>query len=139
MSPGPATNLIPRVPVIAKFHAGMGPLHHLVAVQVNPVKQILQVVPAVSQNIALPGSDTVHHGGTAKLAQHIVAGPFARLYARKIPGIEHLPRAEHPFYVGTQAHPELKSRPTQPHPLFVGLIEAAVKRKLSARLPDVEA
>jgi len=50
-----------------------------------------------------------------------------------------LDRALHPYYVGTQAHPELKSRPTQPHPLFVGLIEAAVKRKLSARLPDVEA
>ena len=42
----------------------------------------------------------------------------------------------HPYYVGTQAHPELKSRPTQPHPLFVGLIEAAVRRKLSARLPE---
>jgi CTP synthase len=50
-----------------------------------------------------------------------------------------LDRTLHPYYVGTQAHPELKSRPTQPHPLFVGLIEAAVKRKLSARLPDVEA
>jgi CTP synthase len=50
-----------------------------------------------------------------------------------------LDRALHPYYVGTQAHPELKSRPTQPHPLFVGLIEAAVKRKLSALLPDLEA
>ncbi len=50
-----------------------------------------------------------------------------------------LDRTLHPYYVGTQAHPELKSRPTQPHPLFVGLIEAAVKRQLSARLPVVEA
>ena len=41
----------------------------------------------------------------------------------------------HPYYVGTQAHPELKSRPTQPHPLFVGLVQAALRRKLSARLP----
>jgi len=41
----------------------------------------------------------------------------------------------HPYYVATQAHPELKSRPTQPHPLFVGLVEAALTRKLSARLP----
>jgi len=41
----------------------------------------------------------------------------------------------HPYYVATQAHPELKSRPTQPHPLFVGLVEAALSRKLSARLP----
>ena len=44
----------------------------------------------------------------------------------------------HPFYVGTQAHPELKSRPTQAHPLFAGLVKAALRRKLSARLPVEE-
>jgi CTP synthase len=32
----------------------------------------------------------------------------------------------HPFFVGTQAHPEFRSRPTRPHPLFNGLIEAAL-------------
>lgn len=37
-----------------------------------------------------------------------------------------LPESVHPFYVGTQAHPELKSRPTKPHPLFAGLIGAAL-------------
>jgi CTP synthase len=31
--------------------------------------------------------------------------------------------------VGTQAHPELRSRPTRPHPLFVGLIAAAIDSK----------
>ena len=36
------------------------------------------------------------------------------------------PREVHPYYVGTQAHPELRSRPTRPHPLFVGLISAAI-------------
>jgi CTP synthase len=40
-----------------------------------------------------------------------------------------LPESEHPFYVGTQAHPEFKSRPTRPHPLFVGLVKAALARK----------
>ena len=40
-----------------------------------------------------------------------------------------LPREVHPYYVGTQAHPELRSRPTRPHPLFVGLIAAALVRK----------
>ena len=40
-----------------------------------------------------------------------------------------LPSHEHPYYVGTQAHPELRSRPTRPHPLFVGLIAAAIKAK----------
>ena len=35
----------------------------------------------------------------------------------------------HPFYVGTQAHPEFKSRPTRPHPLFARFIQAAVEVK----------
>ncbi len=38
-----------------------------------------------------------------------------------------LDKAVHPFYVGTQAHPEFLSRPTQAHPLFAGLIAAAIK------------
>ena len=39
-----------------------------------------------------------------------------------------LPREVHPFYVGTQAHPEFLSRPTKAHPLFSGLIAAAIKK-----------
>ncbi|GAA2058679.1 CTP synthase [Catenulispora yoronensis] len=39
-----------------------------------------------------------------------------------------LSKDAHPFLVGTQAHPELRSRPTRPHPLFSGLIAAAVAR-----------
>jgi CTP synthase len=38
-----------------------------------------------------------------------------------------LPADVHPFYVGTQAHPELRSRPTRAHPLFKGLIGAALE------------
>ena len=41
----------------------------------------------------------------------------------------------HPFLVGTQAHPELKSRPTRPHPLFAALIGAALDFKAAERLP----
>ncbi|HEU4676112.1 MAG TPA: CTP synthase [Motilibacteraceae bacterium] len=37
-----------------------------------------------------------------------------------------LPREVHPYYVSTQAHPEFKSRPTRPHPLFSGLVAAAL-------------
>ncbi|MQY02199.1 CTP synthase [Actinomadura macrotermitis] len=37
-----------------------------------------------------------------------------------------LPRDTHPFFVGTQAHPEFRSRPTRPHPLFTGLVSAAL-------------
>ena len=36
---------------------------------------------------------------------------------------------EHPFFIATQAHPELKSRPNRPHPLFTGFIAAALKEK----------
>jgi CTP synthase len=39
-----------------------------------------------------------------------------------------LPREMHPFFVGTQAHPEFKSRPTRPHPLFAAFIHAALRR-----------
>jgi CTP synthase len=40
-----------------------------------------------------------------------------------------LPRETHPYFVATQAHPELRSRPTRPHPLFAGLVAAAVARR----------
>jgi CTP synthase len=46
-----------------------------------------------------------------------------------------LPREVHPFFVGTQAHPELKSRPTRPHPLFAAFVQAAIDFSESARLP----
>jgi CTP synthase len=39
-----------------------------------------------------------------------------------------LPADVHPYYVATQAHPEYRSRPTRPHPLFAGLVKAALKR-----------
>ena len=39
-----------------------------------------------------------------------------------------LPRDRHPFFVGTQAHPEFRSRPTRSHPLFSGLVGAALQR-----------
>lgn len=39
-----------------------------------------------------------------------------------------LPREKHPYFLATQAHPELTSRPLNPHPMFVGLIRAALSR-----------
>jgi CTP synthase len=48
-----------------------------------------------------------------------------------------LPKEIHPYYVGTQAHPEFKSRPTKPHPLFQGLIDAALVRQEASRLFEV--
>jgi CTP synthase len=46
-----------------------------------------------------------------------------------------LDRDVHPFFVATQAHPELKSRPTRPHPLFSGLVGAALVYNNADRLP----
>lgn len=43
--------------------------------------------------------------------------------------VEMIEIPEHPWFVATQAHPELKSRPNRPHPLFRGFIEAALKSK----------
>jgi CTP synthase len=48
-----------------------------------------------------------------------------------------LPPEVHPFYVGTQAHPELRSRPNRAHPLFRGLIGAALERQRASRLFEV--
>lgn len=43
--------------------------------------------------------------------------------------VETIELKDHPYYIGTQAHPEFKSRPNRPHPLFRGLVTAAVARK----------
>jgi len=46
-----------------------------------------------------------------------------------------LPADTHPFFVGTQAHPELTSRPTRPHPLFRAFVQAALGSRAADRLP----
>jgi CTP synthase len=52
-----------------------------------------------------------------------------------------LPRETHPFFVATQAHPEFKSRPNRPHPLFAAFVGAALERAQGRRprLPIEEA
>ncbi|UTX53707.1 CTP synthase [Leucobacter aridicollis] len=49
-----------------------------------------------------------------------------------------LPRTVHPYYIATQAHPELRSRPGTPHPLFAGLAGAAIERREAASLFEVD-
>ncbi|MCV9995494.1 CTP synthase [Paeniglutamicibacter sp. ZC-3] len=44
-----------------------------------------------------------------------------------------LPKAVHPYYVSTQAHPELSSRPTRPHPLFAGLVKAGLAHQKAGK------
>ena len=45
--------------------------------------------------------------------------------------VEMIELPQHPFFVATQAHPELKSRPNRPHPLFKGFVEASLKHQKS--------
>jgi CTP synthase len=53
--------------------------------------------------------------------------------------VEYIELVDHPFFVGTQAHPELRSRPDRPHPLFSGLIEAAARLRHGTRHPELAA
>ena len=46
--------------------------------------------------------------------------------------VEFVEAVEHPYFIATQAHPEFKSRPHRPHPLFVGLIQSAKSRLAGA-------
>ncbi len=50
-----------------------------------------------------------------------------------------LPSTVHPYYVSTQAHPELRSRPNRAHPLFSGLVAAAIERREASALFPVAA
>ena len=44
----------------------------------------------------------------------------------------------HPYFIGTQGHPELKSRPNRAHPLFRGLVKAAIDYRNERRTPNDE-
>ena len=88
----------------------------------------LGLYPAVLQ----PGSVVAEaYGATTVSERHRHRYEVANEYR---PALEQ-PRASHPYYVGTQAHPELRSRPTRAHPLFVGLIAAALTRQSGANEP----
>jgi CTP synthase len=50
--------------------------------------------------------------------------------------VEFIELDDHPFWVGTQAHPEFKTRPDRPHPLFRELIAASLARR-EARAPHL--
>ncbi len=52
--------------------------------------------------------------------------------------VEFVELIDHPFFVGTQAHPEFRSRPDDPHPLFAGLIEAGLARRRQREAVDID-
>lgn len=51
--------------------------------------------------------------------------------------VEMIERSDHAFFIATQFHPEFRSRPNQPHPLFLGFIEAAMKHHSFEVVPSV--
>jgi CTP synthase len=51
--------------------------------------------------------------------------------------VEFVELIDHPFFVATQAHPEFRSRPDEPHPLFAGLLAAAADRRRSRPSDEV--
>lgn len=51
----------------------------------------------------------------------------ARSVAENLVEIIELPEDKHPFYFGTQGHPEYKSRPLRPHPIFLAFLKAVAK------------
>ena len=58
--------------------------------------------------------------------QAVLGADYSKLPDGTLPEI--VERPDHPWFVGVQFHPELKSKPFDPHPLFASFIEAAVKQ-----------
>jgi CTP synthase len=96
-----------------------------------------------------PGSKTAEaYGETVVFERHRHRYEFNPRYRRRIEGagliaagtsfddrlVEFVELDGHPFWVGTQAHPEFKSRPDRPHPLFRAFVGAALARA-EARAP----
>jgi CTP synthase len=63
-----------------------------------------------------------------------LAGDGLKFVGRSLDGkfVEVIELPGHPWFVAVQFHPEFKSKPLRPHPLFAGFIEAAYRRKLAA-------
>jgi CTP synthase len=91
-----------------------------------------------------PGSKVAQAYGTLEISERhrhrwevsnayrdVLAEYGLRLSAQSPDGglVETIELPDHPWFIGCQFHPELKSRPTRPHPLFVGFVGAALKRR----------
>jgi CTP synthase len=72
-----------------------------------------------------------HRWEVSNAYRDVLAEYGLRLSAQSPDGglVETIELPDHPWFIGCQFHPELKSRPTRPHPLFVGFIGAALKRR----------
>ena len=126
-----------------------------VPIQVNLVMTDVSLLAGDPEPATIPGYGPI----PAAIARHFAARGTAltwlrRLYTRPSDGrlvslesrarlfpqglAEFIELRDHPFWVGTQAHPEFKSRPHRAHPLFAGLIGAALERQRANRLIEVE-
>ncbi|APX34553.1 CTP synthase [Brachybacterium sp. P6-10-X1] len=76
--------------------------------------------------------------GQLEAAGLVISGVSASTAEDALVEVVELPTDVHPYYLGTQAHPELASRPTRAHPLFVGLIGAALELQKATRLLEIE-
>jgi CTP synthase len=52
--------------------------------------------------------------------------------------VEIIELTDHPFFIATQFHPEFESRPNRPHPLFNGLVKAAIDRRQNLAIEPLE-
>ena len=92
------------------------------------------VLDKTSRAYALYGQETIHERHRHRYEVNNDYRQALTENGMKLSGIspdgrivEMIELPEHPWFVATQAHPEFKSRPNRPHPLFAGFIEAALK------------
>jgi CTP synthase len=74
------------------------------------------------------------------LYEQALTGNGLEIVGRSLDGkfVEIIELPTHPWYVAVQFHPEFKSKPLKPHPLFAGFVEASHQHKLAARRPTAE-
>ena len=89
-----------------------------------------------SRSYALYGEETIHERHRHRYEVNNDYRTFLTEHGMMLSGmspdnriVEMIELPDHPWFVGTQAHPELKSRPNRPHPLFKGFIEASLKNQ----------
>lgn len=94
------------------------------------------VLDKTSKAFSLYGNDTIHERHRHRYEVNNDYRSVLTANGMKLSGlspdgriVEMCELPEHPFFLATQAHPELKSRPNRPHPLFRGFIAAAVQMK----------
>jgi CTP synthase len=95
-----------------------------------------------SRSHALYGSDVIaerhrHRYEFNCLFEKTLTEKGLEIVGRSLDGkfVEIIELPDHPYYVAVQFHPEFKSKPLKPHPLFAGFVEAALRHKLALRQP----